>query len=157
MGTYTVKRGDNLSKIAQMYGLRTWKDLYNHPDNAAFKRSHPNPNLIYPGDVLKVPDSPPVLPPSRVPAGAQTVHPDLRIFTIPMENTEADKCCTLATPVECSYTGHKRNYTCPEGFVKLSWPCMEGTRQVGCGECSKAPASNCFQGPWLCSIWWWES
>jgi hypothetical protein len=33
----------------------TWQDLYNHPFNAAFRLKRPNPNLIYPGDVVMIP------------------------------------------------------------------------------------------------------
>lgn len=47
--TYTVQRGDNLSKIAQRYGT-TWQKIYN--DNKAIIGS--NPNLIYPGQVLVI-------------------------------------------------------------------------------------------------------
>lgn len=52
---YTVKAGDTLSAIARKHGM-TWQDIYNHPDNAAFRRKRPNPNLIYAGDVIMIPD-----------------------------------------------------------------------------------------------------
>ncbi len=58
---YTVKEGDWLSKIAAAHGLASWQDLYYHPDNAAFRAKRPNPDLIYPGDVVMIPngDAPP--------------------------------------------------------------------------------------------------
>ena len=34
---YTVRNGDNLSSIASMYGVRPWRELYNQPENAAFR------------------------------------------------------------------------------------------------------------------------
>jgi LysM domain len=52
---YTVKSGDTLSSIAQKQGIRSWQEIYNHPDNAAFRIKRPNPNLIYPGDVVMLP------------------------------------------------------------------------------------------------------
>jgi outer membrane phospholipase A len=55
---YVAKTGDNLSKIAATFHLRSWADIYNDPENADFRRRHPNPNLIYTGDVLMVPDPP---------------------------------------------------------------------------------------------------
>jgi N-acetylmuramoyl-L-alanine amidase len=56
MGTpYTVVQGDCLSSIARRFGLEDWRIIYNHPDNADFKRNRPNPNLIYPGDQLIIP------------------------------------------------------------------------------------------------------
>lgn len=53
---YTVKAGDYLSKIAKEQGFADWRTVYNHPQNADFKRRRPNPNLIYPGDQIFIPD-----------------------------------------------------------------------------------------------------
>lgn len=57
MGTpYTVRSGDTLSRIAQQNGYSSWQEIYNHPDNADFRRRRPNPNQIHPGDQLILPD-----------------------------------------------------------------------------------------------------
>ncbi|MCE3550572.1 LysM peptidoglycan-binding domain-containing protein [Pseudonocardia sp. RS11V-5] len=48
-GTYTVKAGDTLGKIAQAHGMANWKDLL--AKNPALTS---NPNLILPGNVLQV-------------------------------------------------------------------------------------------------------
>ncbi|MBZ5857927.1 LysM peptidoglycan-binding domain-containing protein [Flavihumibacter profundi] len=48
--TYTVKSGDNLSKIAKKYPGLTWKDIYE-----ANKDKIKNPDLIQPGWELKIP------------------------------------------------------------------------------------------------------
>jgi pimeloyl-ACP methyl ester carboxylesterase len=53
---YTVRPGDTLSSIARAHGLHSWQELYQHSDNAGFRAMRPNPNQIYPGDVLQVPD-----------------------------------------------------------------------------------------------------
>ena len=53
---YLVRQGDWLSKIAAAQGFSNWHTLYDHPSNAAFRRLRPNPNLIYPGDRLFIPD-----------------------------------------------------------------------------------------------------
>lgn len=45
--TYTVKAGDNLTKIALRYGLK-WRDIYAKNTKVIGK----DPNLIYPGQVL---------------------------------------------------------------------------------------------------------
>lgn len=55
---YIVVKGDCLSSIAHKFNLPSWKTIYNHPDNAEFKKKRPNPNLIYPGDALKIPQEP---------------------------------------------------------------------------------------------------
>ncbi len=73
MPMYTVKKGDWLSKIANKNDLGSWKEIYDHPANAAFKKSHPNPDLIYPGDVIFVPD--PKKPPVAVPKPPAVVKP----------------------------------------------------------------------------------
>lgn len=55
MPSYVVKQGDTLSLIAKQFKLANWETIYNHPDNADFRKNRPNPNLIYPGDKLIVP------------------------------------------------------------------------------------------------------
>src|SRR3990167_8898017 len=50
---YVVVKGDNLTKIARRFDVPGgWRTIYNHPKNRAFKAKRPDPNLIYPGDVL---------------------------------------------------------------------------------------------------------
>ena len=50
--TYTVKRGDSLSKIAQqLYGdMKRWKDIF-----AANRDQITDPDLIQPGWTLRIP------------------------------------------------------------------------------------------------------
>ena len=48
-GSYTIKPGDTLSKIASKYQL-SWQQVF-----AANHTSIKNPNLIFPGQVLKIP------------------------------------------------------------------------------------------------------
>ncbi len=53
---HTVKQGECLSSIASHYGFGDWRAIYGHADNAEFRKLRPNPNLIYPGDILVIPD-----------------------------------------------------------------------------------------------------
>ena len=53
---YRVQQGDTLAKIADAFGLASWKRIYDHPENADFRRRRPNPNLVFPGDTVFVPD-----------------------------------------------------------------------------------------------------
>lgn len=53
---YTVESGDCMSSIAAKFRLPNWKTLYDLPENAELKRLRPNPNLLVPGDVVKVPN-----------------------------------------------------------------------------------------------------
>ncbi len=66
---YTVKSGDTLSGIAKKHNIKTWQEIYKHPDNAAFRHKRPNPNLIYPGDIIMIPSAGPPKPPPLPPAG----------------------------------------------------------------------------------------
>jgi N-acetylmuramoyl-L-alanine amidase len=54
--THVVKQGECLSSIARRYGFSDYRAVYDHPLNADFKRRRPNPNLIYPGDCIAIPD-----------------------------------------------------------------------------------------------------
>jgi N-acetylmuramoyl-L-alanine amidase len=53
---HVVQTGDCLSSIAAQYGFKDYRTIYNHPSNASFKSKRPNPNIIYPGDVVIIPD-----------------------------------------------------------------------------------------------------
>lgn len=53
---YTVKQGDCLSSIAEDHGFVHWRTIYDHPNNSGFRQRRPDPNLIFPGDVLFIPD-----------------------------------------------------------------------------------------------------
>ena len=54
---HKVKQGECLSSIAKKYGFIDYKTIYDDPANAAFKQKRPNPNTIFPGDVIVIPDN----------------------------------------------------------------------------------------------------
>lgn len=54
--THTVAQGDTLTRIARQYKYSSWKKIYEHPDNEAFRTLRSDPNLIYPGDEIIIPD-----------------------------------------------------------------------------------------------------
>lgn len=56
---YTVRQGDCLSSIAAGFDISDWRVIYNHPNNADFRQLRPDPNVIYPGDQLFIPDPDP--------------------------------------------------------------------------------------------------
>jgi N-acetylmuramoyl-L-alanine amidase len=57
MPTHTVSQGECLSSIALHYGFADWRTIYNHASNASFRQLRPNPNLIYPGDQVFIPET----------------------------------------------------------------------------------------------------
>jgi N-acetylmuramoyl-L-alanine amidase len=53
---YTVQQGDHMSSIAEMFALRSYGTIWNHPQNARLKSLRQNPNVLYPGDRVYIPD-----------------------------------------------------------------------------------------------------
>ena len=49
-------QGEHLSRIAAHYGFSDYRTIWDHPKNAALKRARQNPNVIFPGDHLFIPD-----------------------------------------------------------------------------------------------------
>jgi hypothetical protein len=56
MPNHTVKQGECLPRIARQYGFSDYLTVYNDPGNAALRQKRPNPNVLYPGDVVFIPD-----------------------------------------------------------------------------------------------------
>lgn len=56
MPMYTISQGDCLSSIAHAHGFVDWRTIYNHPRNESFRSLRPDPNVIFPGDELFIPD-----------------------------------------------------------------------------------------------------
>jgi N-acetylmuramoyl-L-alanine amidase len=53
---HVVKQGECLAKIASKYGFADWRKIYDHPTNEALRKKRPNPHVLFPGDVVFVPD-----------------------------------------------------------------------------------------------------
>ena len=75
---HTVKKGETLGGIAKANGFKSFREIYDHPDNAAFKAKRPNPNLIFPGDVLVIPDKGPASGPAPSSEPRLEPGPELR-------------------------------------------------------------------------------
>ena len=52
---HTVSQGECITSIACKYGF-TPQTIYNHANNSGLKRERPNPNILFPGDQLFIPD-----------------------------------------------------------------------------------------------------
>jgi hypothetical protein len=53
---HIVRQGECFSIIARRYGFQSYRTLYDHPDNAELKQERPNPNVLFPGDRVVIPD-----------------------------------------------------------------------------------------------------
>lgn len=56
---HTVQPGECMATIAHRHGFHDPRHVYQHADNAALRRLRPNPDLLFPGDVVQVPDKAP--------------------------------------------------------------------------------------------------
>jgi N-acetylmuramoyl-L-alanine amidase len=52
---YKAKQGDCISSIAQKHGL-FWEKVWEHPKNAQLKEKRKDPNVLYAGDMVFLPD-----------------------------------------------------------------------------------------------------
>jgi hypothetical protein len=55
-GYHLVAAGEYLASIAHQYGFTDWHKIYDHPNNAEFRKKRPNPHVINPGDRLFIPE-----------------------------------------------------------------------------------------------------
>jgi N-acetylmuramoyl-L-alanine amidase len=53
---HNVEQGECLSSIAKQFGFADWHAIYDDGLNSAFRKLRPDPNVLFPGDVLYIPD-----------------------------------------------------------------------------------------------------
>jgi putative peptidoglycan binding protein len=53
---HVVRQGEHLAGIAHQYGFADWQLIWNDPANAEVKARRRNPNILYPGDRLEIPE-----------------------------------------------------------------------------------------------------
>jgi hypothetical protein len=53
---HTVAQGEHVPGVAWSYGFSDYQTLWGHPNNAALKEKRQNPNVLFPGDRLFIPD-----------------------------------------------------------------------------------------------------
>ncbi len=55
MPIHVAQQGDCITNIADRYGL-TWQKIWNRPENSEIKSQRKDPNVLYPGDSIFVPE-----------------------------------------------------------------------------------------------------
>src|SRR5438128_2230282 len=53
---HKVAQGECLATIAADYGFTDYHAIYDHPKNVIFKKKRSNPDILFPGDCLYIPD-----------------------------------------------------------------------------------------------------
>lgn len=53
---HTVKQGEHIVRLANQYGFRSHKTIWDHPENADLRALRQNPNVLLPGDQVYIPD-----------------------------------------------------------------------------------------------------
>jgi hypothetical protein len=56
MPMHEVKQGEHIVRIARQYGLTKPELVWDDPQNAALKEKRKNPNILFPGDQVFVPE-----------------------------------------------------------------------------------------------------
>lgn len=56
---HVVQPGECFASLAARYGFEDYTVLYNHPANAKLKQIRPNPNVLFPGDAVIIPETAP--------------------------------------------------------------------------------------------------
>jgi N-acetylmuramoyl-L-alanine amidase len=56
MSGYTVSEGEHVPGVAQQHGYPDFDKVWNDPENADLKKLRKNPNVLYPGDVVAIPE-----------------------------------------------------------------------------------------------------
>jgi hypothetical protein len=54
---HIVKQGEHVISIAAAYGFSHYRTIWNHPQNEELKKKRDNPNVLFPGDVLFIPEN----------------------------------------------------------------------------------------------------
>lgn len=67
---HIVKQGEHLAGIAKQHGFGNHLKLWDLPENAALKKLRQNPNILFPGDQIFIPDR----QPSVVEVATDQVH-----------------------------------------------------------------------------------
>ena len=53
---HQVQQGECFVSLAKRYGFTDYRTVYDHPENARLKEKRPNPNILFPGDVVFIPE-----------------------------------------------------------------------------------------------------
>ncbi len=104
MPEHIVSQGETLYGIARQNHIRYWPNLYFATGNEEFRRTHPNPDRIFPGDHIVIPPLSAIRPMERSPT---LVYRDVPLFP------QSPETCWRAT-AKMLYCRRRRGTANPE-------------------------------------------
>jgi hypothetical protein len=122
MPDHTVQQGECLSRIAAQYGFRSFHTVYDDPGNANLRKIRPDPNLLFPGDVVFIPEK----QLKELPGPTAKLHrfqlaAPRRVLRLVMEDLNGEKMASEAYELEIEgqvITG----VTGPDGLIEQVIP-----------------------------------
>ncbi len=67
---HSVKQGEHVSRIATDCGFTDYRSIWDYPENAELRKQRQNPNILFPGDQLIIPEK----ENKEVPGGTEQRH-----------------------------------------------------------------------------------
>jgi hypothetical protein len=133
MANHVVQQGECLSRIAAQYGFLDFRTIYNDAGNSELRNQRPDPNILFPGDVVFIPDK----KPKEVTAPTTKVHrfrvpSRKRVLRIVVEDLDGKKLASK--PYELDIEGNlMKGVTSPEGLIEKRIPvdAVNGALTVG--------------------------
>lgn len=119
---HTVQQGEDLVRIAHRYHFLDYRTIYEHPSNAEFRRLRPDPNLIYPGDRINIPE----IEKKSIPCSTGQRHvfrvtSMVRLLKLAIEDFDGERLPN--SPYELLVRGHKYEGTTDgDGILKQEIP-----------------------------------
>jgi hypothetical protein len=122
MPDHIVQQGECLSRIAAQYGFRDYLTVYNDPGNADLRKKRPDPNMLFPGDVIFIPDKTSKVVPAETAKEHQFRVPgSQRFLRIRVEDIDGKK--VVSKPYELEIEGViTQGVTGPDGVIQQHIP-----------------------------------
>lgn len=131
--THVVQQGECFSKIAKRYGFADYKKVYEHPDNSDLRKKRPNPNLLFPGDKIVIPDQAPKA--ASLSTGRFhriTLKVPKRHVRVALKDAEGQPLAGKAYTLVLDTHEELQGSTDGEGFLEEKLPLTVGRAQLEC-------------------------
>jgi hypothetical protein len=122
-----VKQGDCIMSVAEAHGF-FWETIWNHPDNGELKQLRNDPNILFPGDIVIIPEI--TLRIENAPTDTRTKfvkktnHVHVRLRLLDMKRKPRPNAEYIATVDDVVSTGHSDG----NGYITI--PVRPDSRQL---------------------------